>query len=99
MFIGVGTVANVATVVIGGSAGMLVGHLLGEHTRRIITDALGLVTLIIAGQATIAVFDPVLADYVGSSAPMLILLGARSEEHTSELQSRGQLVCRLLLDK
>src|SRR5690625_6095252 len=25
--------------------------------------------------------------------------GARSEEHTSELQSRGQLVCRLLLEK
>jgi len=76
MFIGVGTVANVATVVIGGSAGMVVGHLLGEHTRRIITDALGLVTLLIAGQATIAVFDPVLAGYVGSNAPMLILLGA-----------------------
>src|SRR5690625_126098 len=76
MFIGVGTVANVATVVIGGSAGMVVGHLLGEHTRRIITDALGLVTLLFRSQATIAVFDPVLADYVGSSAPMLILLGA-----------------------
>src|SRR5437870_9927842 len=26
-------------------------------------------------------------------------LGERSEEHTSELQSRGQLVCRLLLEK
>src|SRR5690625_6334310 len=25
--------------------------------------------------------------------------GRRSEEHTSELQSRGHLVCRLLLDK
>src|SRR5690625_5646496 len=25
--------------------------------------------------------------------------GTRSEEHTSELQSRGQLVCRLLLEK
>src|SRR5437870_13412336 len=25
--------------------------------------------------------------------------GERSEEHTSELQSRGHLVCRLLLDK
>src|SRR5437870_7676382 len=25
--------------------------------------------------------------------------GDRSEEHTSELQSRGQLVCRLLLEK
>src|SRR5690625_3716386 len=27
------------------------------------------------------------------------LCGTRSEEHTSELQSRGQLVCRLLLEK
>src|SRR5690625_6074297 len=26
-------------------------------------------------------------------------MGGRSEEHTSELQSRGQLVCRLLLEK
>src|SRR5690625_7597479 len=28
-----------------------------------------------------------------------IFLLLRSEEHTSELQSRGQLVCRLLLEK
>src|SRR5206468_12623597 len=27
------------------------------------------------------------------------MLGARSEEHTSELQSRSDLVCRLLLEK
>src|SRR5207253_11280988 len=27
------------------------------------------------------------------------VLEARSEEHTSELQSRGHLVCRLLLEK
>src|SRR5690625_6421592 len=27
------------------------------------------------------------------------LFSHRSEEHTSELQSRGQLVCRLLLEK
>src|SRR5690625_900152 len=30
---------------------------------------------------------------------MMLLTGLRSEEHTSELQSRGQLVCRLLLEK
>src|SRR5439155_6820314 len=30
---------------------------------------------------------------------ILIGLNARSEEHTSELQSRGHLVCRLLLEK
>src|SRR3712207_8409185 len=29
----------------------------------------------------------------------LLLLALRSEEHTSELQSRQYLVCRLLLDK
>src|SRR5690625_6082721 len=29
----------------------------------------------------------------------LPLVGLRSEEHTSELQSRGHLVCRLLLEK
>ena len=29
----------------------------------------------------------------------LVFLGARSEEHTSELQSRSDLVCRLLLEK
>src|SRR5439155_25606357 len=28
-----------------------------------------------------------------------LALAARSEEHTSELQSRGHLVCRLLLEK
>src|SRR5207253_8732248 len=31
------------------------------------------------------------------SIPMLV--AGRSEEHTSELQSRGHLVCRLLLEK
>src|SRR5690625_6561440 len=35
-----------------------------------------------------------------SSHPrQLSALRLRSEEHTSELQSRGQLVCRLLLEK
>src|SRR5690625_6219710 len=28
-----------------------------------------------------------------------IMMSGRSEEHTSELQSRGHLVCRLLLEK
>src|SRR2546425_2781350 len=42
----------------------------------------------------------VIAGYVSESAPELdALLGARSEEHTSELQSLAYLVCRLLLEK
>src|SRR5262245_62270595 len=35
----------------------------------------------------------------GEQAEALSLLGARSEEHTSELQSLRHLVCRLLLEK
>src|SRR5690625_6907297 len=36
----------------------------------------------------------------GTSAEALVQnIPKRSEEHTSELQSRGQLVCRLLLEK
>src|SRR5438132_4009811 len=36
----------------------------------------------------------------GSAMALILLLGAmRSEEHTSELQSHSDLVCRLLLEK
>src|SRR3712207_7213312 len=38
-------------------------------------------------------------EYGGSGADFLTLCLARSEEHTSELQSRQYLVCRLLLEK
>src|SRR5437867_2376247 len=37
--------------------------------------------------------------YLKYFLPAMILLGIRSEEHTSELQSPYDLVCRLLLEK
>src|SRR3712207_7928972 len=37
--------------------------------------------------------------YIGFAGVALIHLRGRSEEHTSELQSRQYLVCRLLLEK
>src|SRR5690625_6798725 len=36
---------------------------------------------------------------IGSTVGVVAGLIMRSEEHTSELQSRGHLVCRLLLEK
>src|SRR3712207_7366017 len=36
---------------------------------------------------------------VGRANGLLLALARRSEEHTSELQSRQYLVCRLLLEK
>src|SRR2546430_10448419 len=37
--------------------------------------------------------------YVTALAANVLHLGGRSEEHTSELQSQSNLVCRLLLEK
>src|SRR2546422_1931251 len=40
-----------------------------------------------------------LPEITRTRAPAMGVLGRRSEEHTSELQSRLHLVCRLLLEK
>ncbi len=76
MFRGFGTLVNVATVLLGSSIGVLVGHRLPERTRDVVTDGLGLVTLLIAALSAMAVTDPVLASAVGDSAPVLIVLAA-----------------------
>ena len=48
MIPGIGTLVNVTTVLLGASLGVLAGHRLPERTRDVVTDALGLVTLLIA---------------------------------------------------
>jgi uncharacterized membrane protein YqgA involved in biofilm formation len=73
---GIGTLVNVATVLVGATLGVLLGNRLPTRTRDVVTDALGLVTLLIAGTSAMAVLDDDLADKVGDSAPMLIVLGS-----------------------
>ena len=76
MIPGIGTIVNVATVLLGALIGVLLGNRLPVRTRDLVTDALGLVTLLIAGTSAMAVLDDDLADAVGGSAPMLIVLGS-----------------------
>ncbi|MGH3359611.1 MAG: DUF554 domain-containing protein [Nocardioidaceae bacterium] len=76
MFRGEGTVINVMTVLIGSGIGVAVGHRLPERTRTVVTDALGLVTLLIAALAAMAVIDGVFTSQVGPDAPVLIVLGS-----------------------
>lgn len=76
MIIGMGTAINVATVILGSGLGLFVGHRLPHRTRALITDALGLVTLLIAADAALEVANVQLTDAVGSSAPTLIVLGS-----------------------
>lgn len=76
MFIGIGTLVNAATVLLGSTLGVLIGHRLPVRTRSVVTDALGLVTLLIAASAAVAVTEESLTSAVGDTAPMLIVLGA-----------------------
>jgi uncharacterized membrane protein YqgA involved in biofilm formation len=76
VFPGIGTVVNVAAVLVGSTIGVLLGNRLPTRTRDVVTDALGLVTLLIAGTSAMAVLNPDLSDQVGDSAPMLIVLGS-----------------------
>ena len=76
MFIGFGTLVNVVTVLVGATIGVLVGHRLPDRTRTVVTDALGLVTLLIAATSAAAIGNDAWAEAVGDSAPLLIVLGA-----------------------
>lgn len=76
MIPGIGTAVNVVTVLSGTTVGVLVGHRLPERTRKVVTDGLGLVTLLIAATSAAHVTDGDLSKAVGSSAPMLIVLGS-----------------------
>jgi uncharacterized membrane protein YqgA involved in biofilm formation len=76
MFRGFGTVVNVATVLVGSGIGVLLGNRLPDRTRDVVTDGLGLVTLLVAALSASQVRDPRLADAVGGSAPVLIVLGS-----------------------
>lgn len=76
MIVGTGTVVNVATVLLGSAVGVLAGNRLPSRTRDLVTDALGLVTLLIAALSAVAVTDPALAEEVGSHAPLLIVLAS-----------------------
>lgn len=76
MFVGFGTLVNATTVAVGATIGVLAGHRFPERTRKVVTDALGLVTLLIAADAARHVDDRTLVAAVGSAAPILIVLAA-----------------------
>lgn len=63
-------------IVVGSAVGVAVGSRLPERTRDLITSALGLVVLVVAALNVVAITDPEWQADVGSSAPLLIVLGS-----------------------
>ena len=76
MFRGAGTALNVAAVLLGSGLGVALGGRLPERARDTVTDALGLVTLVIGGlNVAGGLGSPDYRAAVGSGA-LLVVLGA-----------------------
>ncbi|MCX6459714.1 MAG: DUF554 domain-containing protein [Actinobacteria bacterium] len=73
---GLGTLINVAAIIIGSLIGLLIGHRLPARTRALVTDVLGLVTLLVGALSAAAVTSDALRVEVGAGIPVLIVLGS-----------------------
>jgi len=74
---GAGTALNVATVLLGSGLGVALGGRLPERTRSTVTDALGLVTLVIGGlNIASGLGDPAYIRAVSGGGTLLVVLGA-----------------------
>lgn len=73
---GAGTALNVATILVGSGLGVALRGRLPERTRDTVTDALGLVTLVIGGLNVAALSDAGFVRAVSSGGTLLVVLGA-----------------------
>jgi uncharacterized protein len=73
---GLGTIINVIAIVVGSGAGVLIGHRFPERTRVTVTDALGLVVLVIGGLNLLALADPDYREAVSEAGTILIVLAS-----------------------
>src|SRR5690554_7243909 len=73
---------------------------LSEETRRAISARAAELVRDVRASAKPTIMEQFLAEYgLTTKEGVALMCLARSEEHTSELQSRPHLVCRLLLEK
>ena len=76
MFRGAGTLLNMATILLGSGLGVALRGRLPERTRTTVTDALGLVTLVIGGLNVAALGDREFREAAGEGGTLLVVLGA-----------------------
>ena len=76
MFIGVGTVINIVSIIAGSVIGIILGNKISEKTRILMTDVLGAITLIGAAGSIKALWDSDLIASVPQGSPILIVLAS-----------------------
>ena len=73
---GTGTLLNMAAILLGSGLGVALRGRLPERTRSTVTDALGLVTLVIGGLNVMALADPEFQEAATESGTLLVVLGS-----------------------
>jgi uncharacterized membrane protein YqgA involved in biofilm formation len=76
MFPGIGTVINVIAIIAGASLGIFIGHRLNVKTRTLLTDVLGLATLLGAASALIPMWSDRYVLSLPQGWPLLVVLGS-----------------------
>jgi uncharacterized membrane protein YqgA involved in biofilm formation len=76
MFVGLGTLINVIAIVIGSAMGIGAGSRLTKKSLSLITDILGLITLLGAASALIPLWSSSFIDSLPNGSTLLVILGA-----------------------
>lgn len=74
--VGLGTIINVVAILLGATIGVLIGHRLQKRTSEVVTDSLGLVTLVLGGLNVVALADDAFVDAVGGGGTLLVVLAS-----------------------
>ena len=74
--IGLGTIINVASIIAGSAVGVLLGSRLPERTNRTVTEALGLLTLVLAGLNLTSLTDKSFVAASGQVGTFMIVIFA-----------------------
>lgn len=75
-FVGLGTIINVVAIVLGTLIGVLVGHRLQKRTSEVVTDTLGLVTLVLGALNIVSLSDAAFVNAVTGGGTLLVVLAS-----------------------
>ena len=76
MFIGSGTLINIVTIIAGASLGVFIGGRMPERMRALITDVLGLITILGAATALVSISSDRYVDALPKGWPLLAILAS-----------------------
>jgi len=76
MFTGLGTVINMSTIFLGTALGVFLAHRLNERIRNVVTDGLGLITLVTGFLSVLDLVKPEFKAALPAGSTLLVPLGA-----------------------